>query len=96
MPNASKLIHSFYTGAAWRKLRKAKLTIDPCCEYCQEAGNVTGAVEVHHVLTVGQHWQHRLDFNNLKSLCKACHSRETLKQSKSKEFKPYKLKYKLN
>ena len=36
-----------YNSAAWKRLRRAKLSRDPLCEYCPP-GTLTGATQVDH------------------------------------------------
>ena len=63
----------------WRKLRGSKLSAQPLCERCQEAGYVTAASEVHHRRPVEwvKGWQAQsqrmFDMTNLMSLCHQCH-----------------------
>jgi len=64
-----------YITAAWRRLRKAKLTRDPLCEYCPP-GVVTPATQVDHRIAIndgGDPWA----WHNLVSACASCHSRKT-------------------
>lgn len=63
-------------GANWRRLRLVKLSADPLCEDCQQAGEVVEATEVDH--RDGDVWN--LSPENLRSLCKPCHSRKTVRQ----------------
>lgn len=60
----------------WRKLRKMKLTADPLCEYCQEKGKVNAATEVDHIDGNVKN----LNWDNLASSCKSCHSKKTVKE----------------
>ena len=70
-----RLIHT----ARWINLRRMKLTADPLCERCKEAGVVTPATEVHHVkpvedaLTTADKEALMFDPHNLRSLCHTCH-----------------------
>ena len=57
----------------WRKLRAAKLSIDPLCQYC---GHEI-ADQVDHIIPVskgGDMWEP----SNLKSSCQSCHSHKTM------------------
>lgn len=71
-----KLINS----ARWKKLRNEKLKDSPVCEECAKNGVSTLATEVHHIRPVesvaGVAAMERLmfDWNNLQSLCHACHA----------------------
>lgn len=61
-----------YGTYRWKKLRKAKVTIDPLCEHCM-LNNIAKAVEeVDHIIELedgGEMW----DIDNLQSLCKRHH-----------------------
>lgn len=63
--------------ARWQKLRLVKLGEQPLCEDCLSDGRVEAANEVHHIAKVSDEPAMRLDWDNLMSLCKACHSRRT-------------------
>ena len=62
--------------AQWQRVRAAQLRRHPLCEDCGERGYVTEASEVHHVVALRLGGM-RLDYGNLRSLCKGCHSRRT-------------------
>lgn len=69
-----------YNRARWRKLRKMQLRRQPLCEDCLEAGRVTEAKDVHHIIP-------RKDggpdaFDNFMSLCKSHHSKRTRAEAK--------------
>lgn len=60
------------TGARWLKLKRAKLRESPVCEMC----NHRLAVEVDHIVEI-QDGGDPLDWYNLQSLCKRCHTDKT-------------------
>ena len=72
-----KMIHT----TQWLKLRRDVLTKHPLCESCREAGVLTPAVEVHHIVPVedglSKREKERLMFSpsNLRALCHACHAK---------------------
>jgi 5-methylcytosine-specific restriction protein A len=68
---------AFYCSRRWRRLRAYKLQVDPMCERC---GAV--ATEVHHIKEVRDAEGLRFAMSNLESLCKPCHSRETLNRQR--------------
>ena len=75
-PHYIKMINS----AQWKNLRARKLCANPICETCEANGLSTLATDVHHVVPVesvphefGMR-QLMFDYNNLQSLCHACHS----------------------
>lgn len=69
-----------YQDKRWKKLRSAKLRVNPLCERCESGGRVNQASEVHHVIpfdrgvTPEQTEEFAFDFDNLMSLCIPCHS----------------------
>jgi len=73
---------SIYNTARWRRLREVKLINNPLCEICEEEGRTTPAEDVHHITSfMSTHdsitRRHlAFDYDNLKSLCKECHSKE--------------------
>lgn len=62
-------------GRRWRKIRATYITQHPLCEDCLEQGRHTPVEEVHHVLPLEHGGTH--SFDNLRSLCKPCHSQQT-------------------
>lgn len=73
--NYNKMIQS----KQWQSLRRKKLSAQPLCEDCKEAGIYTPASEVHHVRpcersnSVQEMHKLMFDYNNLASLCHDCH-----------------------
>ena len=65
-----------YAGKTWRRVREAKLAMDPLCERCKANGRIEAATEAHHRMAVRDGGD-PFDVAGLESLCKACHSRET-------------------
>jgi 5-methylcytosine-specific restriction protein A len=57
----------------WRRLRKAKLATDPICELRTRCIGMV-ATEVHHVISIRDRPDLRLEWSNLRSTCKPCHS----------------------
>jgi 5-methylcytosine-specific restriction protein A len=68
--------HLLYAGRQWRRVREAKLAIDPLCERCRAGGRIEAATEVHHRTAVRDGGD-PFDITGLESLCKPCHSRES-------------------
>ncbi|MBL3917049.1 HNH endonuclease [Bacteroides thetaiotaomicron] len=75
-PHYIKMINS----VRWKQLRAEKLRNNPVCEVCEANDLSTLATEVHHKTPV-ESVPHELgmrqlmfDYNNLQSLCHACHS----------------------
>ncbi len=74
-----KIYRELINTKRWRKLRASKLSGQPLCERCQQAGYVTAATEVHHrrpvewVKGLQAQSQRMFDMSNLESLCHQCH-----------------------
>lgn len=69
---------AFYQSTAWRKLRLVKLNSNPLCEICLASGFTTVATEVNHRVALQDDYSKRLEYRNLQSTCKPCHSRFTI------------------
>ena len=67
-------------GSGWQRIRARQLAAEPLCEVCRLEGRVTPAREVHHIMPLTAGGTH--DPANLMSLCKPCHSRITLAESR--------------
>ena len=66
----------------WLRLRARKLRDKPLCEPCEAKGLVVVATQVHHLKPFkGLHDPLRLDWDNLQSVCDACHGLATRGQS---------------
>lgn len=66
-------------GRTWQKIRAALLSTTPLCEQCKDAGKLTPATEVHHIIPLSKGGTN--DTDNLMSLCKSCHSEITARES---------------
>jgi len=81
---------SIYSTWRWKKLRAAKVKLNPLCEHCLLNGIATPVKDVDHVIEIqdgGEIW----DINNLQSLCRKHHIIKTEKckaerQNKKDEF----------
>lgn len=61
----------------WRKLRKRRLDGEPLCRPCTQAGYVTPAVEVDHIIPKALGG--RDEWDNTQSICSSCHKAKTRK-----------------
>jgi len=68
--------HDFYQSTEWRKLRAAYRRAHPLCEECLREGRTEPAVIVDHVKEIVDGGA-PYDWDNLRSLCLACHNRKT-------------------
>lgn len=60
-------------GHDWRKLQERKRTINPLCENCENDGLTRPMDEVHHIVPIEIDPRLRLEWTNLRSLCRWCH-----------------------
>jgi 5-methylcytosine-specific restriction protein A len=69
-------------GADWRRVREVVLADEPLCRLCHEAGRVTPATEVDHIVPFrGVSDPLRLALTNLRPLCHPCHATRTARQA---------------
>lgn len=79
-PKKKAIYSSLLNSWKWQQLRRKKFLANPICEDCAAKGRVTPTEEVHHHRPVEsgkdeiEMRQLAYDYNNLVSLCKACHS----------------------
>ena len=73
---AGKVTDKFYLSPTWRKVRARYLRRQPLCELCLAKGISKAADMVDHITEIKDGGA-RLDFENLQSLCWACHGRKT-------------------
>jgi|SRR5699024_2713035 len=67
---------SFYSSSDWRKTRyQAMLKTGFQCVRCDDDSIVTTAVMVHHIQTVKDRPDLKLDMDNLMPLCNECHNK---------------------
>ena len=69
-----------YDTPRWRKLRDLVLLQEPLCRMCSAMGRVTMATVVDHITPHKGDMARFWDWNNLQSLCVACHSRKTARE----------------
>lgn len=66
-----------YSTAAWQRLRRAKLSLNPLCETCEDQGRITPATDVDHIKAIRSGGHAFPEVEGLRSLCHSCHSRKT-------------------
>ena len=73
-----------YHHARWARLRAMVLADSPICQQCLEADKIEPAVDVDHI----ERWTLRPDLfwvpENLRPLCKRCHSEKTYSETLGK------------
>lgn len=77
----------FYAESKWRKISALKLATNPCCEDHELSGQTVAGVDVHHCISLYDAWHLRYTWENLRTLCKECHSKYTSIE-RSKRGKP--------
>lgn len=72
--NSSDLIKEFYQSAQWRRVRYWTIKRQGAkCQCCGRSPAIHGIVlNVDHIKNLRDHWELRLDPNNLQVLCDAC------------------------
>ena len=67
----------------WIRLRAMFIRAHPLCVECEKKGVLEPAREVDHIKAFhGPDDPLRLDWENLQSLCKPCHSRKTARENR--------------
>lgn len=61
----------------WRKLRKRYLAKHPLCVKCEQAGKLTPATVVDHIIPHRGNQALMWDEDNWQALCKPCHDNKT-------------------
>lgn len=67
----------FYDSKAWKRLRREQLNAEPLCVACLADGKTTEARHIDHIIPRSHDPSLELCFDNLQSLCVACHGRKT-------------------
>jgi|ERR1035438_705761 5-methylcytosine-specific restriction protein A len=65
----------------WQRLRNAKLATDPVCQIRTHCKGLV-ASEVDHIVPIRVRPDLRLEWSNLQSACKRCHSAKTLSEQR--------------
>ena len=78
----------FYTKSAWRRCRQLALHRDLYqCQDCKDAGRMTRATEVHHVIPLEERPDLGLELSNLRSLCHTCHDKTKERKQEERGYK---------
>lgn len=70
----------FYASKQWQALRKRILMVNPYCAKCNAL-----ATEVDHIEPICDGGS-KLSRKNLQPLCKSCHSKKTIRETKAKVY----------
>lgn len=70
----------FYQSADWQRLRSYVLASNPICAVCRK----DVATECDHIVPLAENYNLRLTLSNLQGLCKSCHSKKTIQDTKNK------------
>jgi len=68
---------SIYSTRRWRKLRAAKLSVQPLCEPCSKRGRIAPASSVDHIKAIAAGGEVYPPLDGLMSMCTSCHSVKT-------------------
>lgn len=76
-----------YNGIRWKNVRAAVLRRDEyLCQECKRYGKSTEATTVHHILPAdecaGEYERFQYNSRNLISLCRKCHERMHIRNSR--------------
>lgn len=75
----------WYNLSVWKDdLRPKQLVREPWCRACAQRGLRVRATDVDHVQPHDGDWSKFVDPANLQSLCHACHSAKTIRESRAK------------
>nr|WP_185955907.1 HNH endonuclease [Staphylococcus haemolyticus] len=91
--NEFKVRKQFYNSKAWEVVRHQVLKRDNYeCTWCRDEGKVTtDNLEIDHVEELQDRPDLKLDPDNLRTLCKACHNKRHKRfQYGGNQFKPQK------
>lgn len=68
----------FYASPAWQRMRRRILARDmDSCQPCFRRRRLEPATEVHHLVSLREDWDRRLDPDNLEAICEDCHRAAT-------------------
>jgi len=79
--NRDSFSKSFYGSRRWREMARVQLQREPMCAECAKVGRATLARIADHIHPIRDGGA-KFDFANLQSLCRACHNRKTLRDSR--------------
>ena len=68
-------------GAKWRKVRDLVLRSEPLCRTCSNAGRLTAATEVDHIVPKSQGGDDQVA--NLQPICRSCHNVKTQAEARA-------------
>ena len=73
-----------YDTPEWKRIRKARLLLNPLCQSCEMIGVVTPAKDVDHIIEIEDGGE-PFDLDNTQSLCRACHNRKTAMSARQRK-----------
>lgn len=71
----------FYQRVQWKRARAAQLAREPLCRECRKLSKLVAAEVVDHINPISTGID-PYDTDNLQSLCKSCHNRKTINESR--------------
>lgn len=81
----------FYHSKQWKHLSKTWRYQHPNCAECERQGRITAGRLVDHIkpIKTAEGWKHRLDEDNLQTLCFACHAAKTSREVSARGGRTY-------
>lgn len=76
----------WYKTAAWARLRKKALSLEPVCRFCRSKGIITEGKVADHISPHKGNVSKFFDISNIQILCSSCHSSQKQRLEKSGEF----------
>lgn len=74
-------------GSRWRKARSRFLKSNPLCVKCKEAGRLTEATVVDHIIPHRGDETLFWDESNWQALCKKCHDTKTMTEDRYEVYR---------
>ena len=72
-----------YDSSRWRRLANKKKCVTPFCECCDAAGVTTVADVTDHIIEISDGGG-QFEWDNLMSLCHACHNQKTADEKRKR------------
>lgn len=82
--------HDLYHNKKWQDLRKYKLSDSPLCEQCGKSArdaNMETTLHIDHIIEHEGNTDLFYNFDNLQTLCDACHASKTAEANHYKKVK---------
>lgn len=74
---------NIYNTSQWKKVRKARLLLNPLCQHHERDGLVCAAQHVDHIIEIID-GGNPYDLKNTQSLCQSCHNVKTASEKRKR------------